>query len=128
MYTMSLFLGMNLAKEIDIRPGSALAERLEECSGIVMDEAFTTDHEVWDVLLTACREYPLKVEKRKLNSVALFGHRDILLLADHWQTPPANGCAPMLVCGSFQKYFEVFVLTENDGKRRILHMERCWKP
>ena len=111
--TIHWFLGMNLAKEIDIRPGSALAERLEECSGIVMDEAFTTDHEVWDVLLTACREYPLKVEKRKLNSVALFGHRDFLLLADHWQTPPANGCAPMLVCGSFQKYFEVFVLAEN---------------
>ena len=111
--TIHWFLGMNLAKEIDIRPGSVLAQRLEECAGIVMDEAFTTDHEVWDVFLSACREFPLKADCRKANSLACFGHRDILLLGDHWQTAPANGCAPLLVCGSFQKYFDVFVLKEN---------------
>ena len=82
--TIHWFLGMNLAKEIDIKPGTALAERLEACSGIVVDEAFTKNHEVWDVFLGACRDFPLKPEFRKSNSLAAYGHRDILLLADHW--------------------------------------------
>ena len=60
-------------------------------------------------------------EKRKENAFREFGYRDVLLIGDVFQMPPASGLAPIVTTSLFQNNFEVFYLKENRRQEKILH-------
>ena len=112
-YTLHFFLKMDDQYQVNIEKDSEEANRLEAVTGIIIDEFLMNDIEAFRVLQDTCQLFPLPPEKRKQNAFREFGFRDVLLIGDVFQMPPASGLAPIVTTSLFQNNFEVFYLKEN---------------
>ena len=71
-----------------------------------------------------CEEYPLEPHLRKKNALKYFGYRDVLLVGDNCQLPPASGHAPLVTHREYQTLFEFFVLRENRRQEKNSELGR----
>ena len=107
-FTLHFFLRMDDQYKVNIKKDSEEAQRLEAVTGIIIDEFLMNDHEAFRVLQETCQAFPLPPEKRKRHAFEHFGYRDVLLIGDVFQMPPASGLPPIVITSLFQKNFEVF--------------------
>ena len=83
---------------------------LMEIEGIIIDEYTMVDVRVWNAMKRILQTYPLDPSRRKPNALKEFGYRDIIIVGDLCQLPPASGLAPIVHLPDYQQRFEFCVL------------------
>ena len=96
----------------------------QKVRGFIIDEAFMADEELMLNVINICFQLPLLDTLRRSGAIPLFGYRDVLLFGDIRQLPPASGRQPFWATGTFQSFFEIFVLREDRRHERDASMRR----
>jgi len=107
------------------------AFRFQEVAGLIIDEAYMADQETFFTVIQICAQLPLHERLRRPNAIPLFGYRDVFLLGDLRQLPPASGNQPFWATDTFQNFFEIMVLREDrrhekDAEMRALKELLAW--
>ena len=103
----------------------------QEVPGLIIDEAYMSDQETLFTVIQICAQLPLLERLRRPNALPLFGYRDVFLLGDLRQLPPATGNQPFWATETFQDFFEIMVLREDrrhekDAEMRALKELLAW--
>ena len=98
--------------------------RLTNIAGLVIDEYTMLDVDIWGIIRKMCQRFPLLRHLRKQHASPLFGFRDVMLIGDLCQLPPASGKAPLVTTLDFQERFEFFVLKENRRQEKDVEYAR----
>ena len=75
-------------------------------TGLVIDEYIMFDDNVWCTLRQMCQRFPLLAHLRKEHTSPLFGHRDVMLIGDLCQLPPASAKPALVATSDFQQKFK----------------------
>ena len=109
---------------------------MAEVPGIIVDEAFMADATSFNVFLKLLCNVPYNPshQRRRVStdkSCPHTGGRDLMVVGDNRQLPPASGVPPFWSTWRFQNLFEIFVLREDrrherDAEMRAIKEKLAW--
>ena len=93
-------------------------ENLVRVQGLIIDEAMMAEQLLMFGMITMCQDAPLLPSLRRKGALPLFGYRDVLVLGDLRQLPPASGNQPFWATHTFQDFFAIICLREDRRHER----------
>lgn len=118
--TLHSLFQMNALYESRVEADTDESDAFMELSGLIIDEHTMVDTDFWMAMKHLMQLFLLSSHLRKPTAVQAFGYRDIILIGDLCQLPPASGRPPLVTCFGFLHMFDFFVLKENRRQEKYV--------